>query len=416
MSIIFQQQFNGELLRSEKRRTVILIAIFLFGMLFQFVTTLIGNDFDYHEDGALSFRATWIFPVFIMLFELFYLYYLNTKIRKPGKKIPLAARYFIVISEVFLLSSIMVSVARQHPGYNVLQSPAMFVFFIFIVLSTLRLNFGLSFFAGLLTATAYLGISLFVYNHFSLSDILKSVAIIICGTASGLVAIQIKKGINYSLEQSEKGHRIASLFSQQVSKEIVDKMMEHDGIMESKRMNVAIMFIDIRNFTRFTMEKTPEEIVQYQNAFLSIVIEIIIKHKGVVNQILGDGCMVTFGAPVASGNPSQHAVDAGIELLSAIESAVKKGKLAPTRIGIGIHTGEAVTGNIGTAERKQYSITGSVVILASRIEQLNKEFHSQFLISEEVINHINRKNLNSDLYGPVSLKGYDRPMQIYKLA
>jgi adenylate cyclase len=415
MSIIFQQQFYGELLRSEKRRTLILIAIFLFGMLTQFTNMLIGNEYKNYDNDVLSFKATWVFPVFIVLFELMYLIYLNLKLRKLSGQIPLWVRYFIVAIEIFLLTAIMIAVAKQHPRFDVLQSPAMYIFFIFIILSTLRLNFGLSFFAGLLTALSYLMISLTIYHHFSVSDSLKLVAIICGGTASGLVAIQIKKGINNSLEQSEKRHRIASLFSQQISKEVADKMMENNGKLESKRMDITIMFIDIRNFTRFTMGKTPEEIVQYQNAFLSIVINIIIKHNGIVNQILGDGCMATFGAPVASGNHSQNAVDAGLELLSAIDIAIKEGKLPATRIGIGVHTGEAVTGNIGTAERKQYSITGSIVILASRIEQLNKEFQSQFLVSEDVMNSLDKQLINAQLYGPVSVKGFDKEVSIYKL-
>ena len=416
MSIIFQQQFYGELLRSEKRRTLILIAIFLFGMLTQFTNMLIGSEYKSYDNDVLSFKATWVFPVFILLFELLYLLYLNLKLRGPSKQIPLWVRYFIVAMEIFLLAVIMIAVAKQHPRFDVLQSPAMYIFFIFIILSTLRLNFGLSFFAGLLTALSYLMISLTIYHHFSISDSLKLVAIICGGTASGLVAIQIKKGINNSLEQSEKRHRIASLFSQQISKEVADKMLENNGKLESKRMDVTIMFIDIRDFTRFTMGRTPEEIVQYQNAFLSIVINIIIKHNGIVNQILGDGCMAMFGAPVASGNHSQNAVDAGLELLSAIDIAVKDGKLPATRVGIGVHTGEAVTGNIGTAERKQYSITGSIVILASRIEQLNKEFQSQFLVSEDVINRLNKTMVNAQLCGPVSVKGFDKEVSIYRLA
>lgn len=416
MSIIFQQQFFSELLRSEKRRTLILISIFLFAIVFQFVNTFFGSDYDNYEAEELSFKTTWIFPVFILLFELAYLIYLNLKIRLKARQIPLVIRYFIVSCEFILLAGIMIMVAKEHPRYNVLQSPAIFILFIFIILSTLRLNFGLSFFSGLLTAFAYLIISLNIYHHFSVSDSLKVMAIVCGGIASGLVALQIKKGINYSLEESEKRHRIANLFGQQISKEVADKMLENDGKLESKRMAVAIMFIDIRNFTRFTLGKTPEEIVEYQNAFLSIVIDIIIKHNGIVNQILGDGCMVTFGAPIASINPSQNAVDAGIELLAAIESAVNDKKLSPTRIGIGVHAGEAVTGNIGTAERKQYSITGSVVILASRIEQLNKEFQSQFLVSDDVIKSISTNNINTQSCGAVSLKGYDKPMMIHQLA
>src|SRR5215510_3939460 len=121
MSIIFQQQFFKELLRSEKRRTLILISIFLFGMLFQFVNTFFSNDYDNSSNEELTFNATWIFPVFILLFELAYLVYLNLKIRLKARQIPLLIRYLIVACEFILLGAIMISVAKQHPKYNVLH-------------------------------------------------------------------------------------------------------------------------------------------------------------------------------------------------------------------------------------------------------------------------------------------------------
>jgi adenylate cyclase len=124
--------------------------------------------------------------------------------------------------------------------------------------------------------------------------------------------------------------------------------------------------------------------------------------------------MVTFGAPLDLTNPSQYAVDASITLLKALESATINGELPPTKIGIGIHTGEVVTGNIGTSHRQQYSITGSVVILASRIEQLNKQFDSQLLVSEEVAHSINGVGLQH--YGSVDLKGWHKSITIYKVA
>src|SRR4029079_17625596 len=101
--------------------------------------------------------------------------------------------------------------------------------------------------------------------------------------------------------------------------------------------------------------------------------------------------------------------------LFEIDSNVNSGKLFPTKIGIGIHTGEAVCGNIGTAERHQYSITGSVVILASRIEQMNKELNSQFLVSGDVINSVG-PFVYSRCMGDVNLKGWSQPVTIYKLA
>lgn len=94
---------------------------------------------------------------------------------------------------------------------------------------------------------------------------------------------------------------------------------------------------------------------------------------------------------------------------------IAKGNIPLTRIGIGIHTGDAVTGNVGNYERQQYSITGNVVILALRIEQLNKKFDTQFLVSGDVINSIGR-SISSELMGDILLKGWSEPVPIYKLA
>jgi len=177
------------------------------------------------------------------------------------------------------------------------------------------------------------------------------------------------------------------------------------------------MFIDIRNFTAYVADKTPTEIVAYQNAFFEIVIKIVIKHQGIINQFLGDGCMVTFGAPVALKNPAHNAVKAAIEIHDKLKKKVQKGTIASTSVGIGIHVGDAVTGNIGTHERQQYSITGSVVILAARIEQLNKEYNTQILISEDVVKHISHAPpADSTFIGKVDLKGWHYPLGIYKIA
>jgi adenylate cyclase len=209
--------------------------------------------------------------------------------------------------------------------------------------------------------------------------------------------------------------RVENLFGRQLSPEVAGKMLENGGRLESRRMHVAIMFIDIRNFTRFASGRSPEEIVQYQNAFFSIVINTVGQHRGIVHQFLGDGCMVTFGAPLELGNPARNAVQASEALLQALATAGDKGELLTTRIGIGIHTGEVVTGNIGTEERQQYSITGNVVILAARIEQMNKEFDSQLLVSEEVVRSAERQDEAVRL-GSFPLKGWHEAVPIFKLA
>lgn len=415
MNFVFQQQFDRELLYSERRRTIILIVIFSAAVAFRWVNMFLFTH-DEQISQIASFSTGWLFPAAIILFELFSLFYINARIRKRRKRLPLLMQYLNTAFEICLPSFIILYVASRHLFYNVLQSPVILIYFLFIILSTLRLNFGLSFFCGLLAAVSYSVFSIFLYGHFNTNDGGWTFLFLLSGVASGLVAKQIRSGINNSLYEAEKRHKVENLFGQQISMEVAEKMLENDGIMESKRMEVTVMFIDIRNFTHFAAGKSPEEIVQYQNAFFRIVINTVTKYDGIVNQILGDGCMVTFGAPLPLHNHSQKAVNAALEILRQLEIALKNGSIDPTKIGIGIHTGEAVTGNIGTDARQQYSITGSVVIMASRIEQLNKEFQSQLLISEEVTLSIANFIPETNSYKNISLKGFEKPVTIYKVA
>lgn len=415
MKAVFQNKFEHELLISERRRIIILIIIFAAAIALRLI-----NRFLLQEDEDIvrieSFSTVWLFPLTILMFESLSLFYINGRIKAKRNRNPLPLQFINAGFEICLPSLIIFYVAKEYPFYNVLQSPAVFVYFIFIILSTLRLNFSLSVFCGALASLSYAAFSIFLYDRFKTNDAAPAIILLMSGVAAGLVAKQIKQGINNSLQETEKRHRVENLFGQQISAAVAEKMLENNGRFESKRMQVAVMFIDIRNFTHFATGKSPEEIVQYQNTFLSIVIDTVTKHDGIVNQILGDGCMVTFGAPISLHNPSQKAVNAAIDVLAQLETAIQKEMIRPTRIGIGIHTGEAVTGNIGTATRQQYSITGSVVIMASRIEQLNKEFHSQILISEAVYDSIGSIDAPVELYRDIPLKGFEKNVSLYKVA
>lgn len=415
MNHIFQQKLNEALLRSERKRTIILIGIFSFAILYRSIDSIILK-MDEEANQLRSFGALWLFPLTVVAFEVLSLLFINHRIRRKKNKIPLAAQYFNAGMEICLPTSIILIVASQHLNYNVLTSPALSIYFLFIILSTLRLNFGLSFFCGLLSALSYTAFSVLVYHHFNSTDGARCLIAILGGTAAGLVATQIRSAINHSIGEAEKQQQVINLFGSQVSKDVADKMLENGGVIESRRMNVAIMFIDIRNFTLFAGGKRPEEIVQYQNAFFTIVVGVVEKHGGIVNQFLGDGCMVTFGAPNSLENPSAHAVTASFELLHEIELHTRMNRLPQTKIGIGIHCGEAVTGNIGTVQRQQYSITGNVVILAARIEQLNKTYESQLLVSKEV-HALTAGAANAAVcLGDVEVKGWHQPLGIYKLA
>ena len=415
MTVSLKQRLDQELLFSERRRITILIVIFSAAMVLRVINKFYIKP-DQETIAIESFSTIWLFPLLVILFESVSLVYINVRIKRNKRGIPIFLQYLNVIVEICLPSSIILWVAREFPDYNVLESPAILIYFIFIILSTLRLNFWLSFFCGSLASACYTLFSIFLYGHFNSNDAARGFVLLFSGMAAGLVANQIKRGLDKSIREAERRHRAENLFGQQISVEIAEKMLENDGKLESKRMNVAVMFIDIRNFSQFVADKTPEEIVQYQNAFFSIIVNCVMKHNGIINQFLGDGCMVTFGAPVALPNPGSTAVDAAREIIAEISNATHDHFVKTTRVGIGIHTGDAVTGNIGTEFRQQYSITGNVVIAASRIEQLNKRYDSQILVSEAIVRNMEDRSIPTEFLDTVELKGMHDMFRIYKVA
>ena len=198
-----------------------------------------------------------------------------------------------------------------------------------------------------------------------------------------------------------------SAFGQQVSPAIVDELLRQGPDQPGRRSFVCVMFMDIRDFTRQVEHRSPEEIVAFQNRVFGVAVEVVNRHHGVINQFLGDGFMATFGAPLSTGEDCRSAVAAARELVARIQEV---------KIGVGLHAGDAVTGNVGNELRKQYSVTGNVVILASRIEQLNKQFGSQLLVSREVLERCGDQGAGAVPLGPVQVKGRADAIDIYRVA
>ena len=204
------------------------------------------------------------------------------------------------------------------------------------------------------------------------------------------------------------------MFGQQVSREVSRAIIEDKGA--TKRREATIMFVDIRNFTNFADTHSAEEVNEYQNKCLGPLIDIINLHQGVVFQILGDGLMACFGSPVENSLHADMAFQSGINILRHVEKASNDQLIPSTRIGIGLHSGLVVTGNIGNEQRKQFSISGTPVIVASRIEQLNKKYGTEFLISKQVYDQISPGKTSIDYLGQEPLRGIEKPIDIFKVS
>jgi adenylate cyclase len=331
---------------------------------------------------------------------------LHASLAKRYGASPTPLRYWNALVETSTPSLLLIIAARELDPALVLQGPGILLYGVFIVLSTLRLDPRLSLFTGLVAAVEFGAISV-GYGFGAGFSLIKALVLLLSGAAAAFVAAQIRSRIAKMFEALEERQRVVSAFGQQVSPAVVDELMKRGGDLASRRSFVCVMFMDIRDFTPMVESRSPEEIVALQNEVFGVAIEVVSRHHGTINQLLGDGFMATFGAPLSTGDDCRNAVAAARELVSRIKQV---------RIGVGLHAGDAVTGNVGSALRKQYSVTGNVVILAQRIEQLNKQFGSQLLVSREVLRHAGAEANGAMALGPVHVKGRADPIEVYRVA
>ena len=164
---------------------------------------------------------------------------------------------------------------------------------------------------------------------------------------------------------------------------MVERLLSADADDAAESHNVAVMFVDIRSFTAAARQRTPEEVVQRLDRAFEVLVEIVDRNGGIVNKFLGDGFLALFGAPLEDPDAGHRAVTAAREILEAMERANAASDW-PLRLGIGIHIGKVVAGNVGSSRRKEYTVIGDTVNFAARLEALNKEFGSQLLVSDNV--------------------------------
>jgi adenylate cyclase len=215
---------------------------------------------------------------------------------------------------------------------------------------------------------------------------------------------------NYVREQREK-RRLSQFFSPDVLTHVV---RDRDAMKSTRRL-VTVLFSDIRGFTSISEKLEPEQVAEMLQEYLTVMTEVVFKHGGTVDKYIGDCVMALYNVPFEDPNHAANAVRTGLEFQEKTLEVSRRweAKTGTTiRNGVGINTGEAIVGTMGSRQRLEYTAIGDTINLGSRLEGITKEYGTSIIISESTYELVRGQFMTREL-GAVTVKGKTRPVKIY---
>ncbi len=275
-------------------------------------------------------------------------------------------------------------------------------------------------------ASAFLGVAIIVivfvagwlayrYLHFLLDPSYPALALALLVAAATVF-------IYRRVEQQRAQVRVA--FSHYVAPTVVDELIAHPERLElgGEVRELTLLFCDVRNFTSISETMTAHELTQFINGLLTPLSDVILRHRGTIDKYMGDAIMAFWNAPLDDPKHAGHACAAALEMAGKMrelnlvwEAAARESgrRFAPVAIGIGINSGNCCVGNLGSAQRFDYSAIGDDVNVASRIEGLSKLYGLTVVIGESTAGQIGEPILELDL---IKVKGRATPSRLYTLS
>lgn len=417
----YSDALRREIMRSEQQRMrviVIILAVVLASVLLvlNFIPQIDERLFDQKVPGWVPLAG--IGPY--LLYELAALGILRWRVAKD-KDFPRIARFANALIETSLPATITYVLAGYMQPQLVFAFWPPLLFFLFILLSTLRLDFWLSVWTGTVAAVLQMVLVFALLpigpdattENMPLFYIGRSTVLFGSGVVAGLVAMSLRRQFENSMVAGAARDRVTNLFGQHVSPSVVERLLATQAEPPSELRTICVLFLDIRGFTAMARKRSAEETVALLNAFFAEMIDVVDRHHGIINKFLGDGFLALFGAPLDDPAAAKNALAAARAMIETVEAWNKARPSQALRVGIGIHMGEAVTGIVGSPRRKEYTVIGDTVNLAARLEQLTKETGAQVLVSSSVHSAVEFDGA-VDL-GPLAIRGYDDKVRVWRV-
>jgi adenylate cyclase len=233
------------------------------------------------------------------------------------------------------------------------------------------------------------------------------------GLIFGFLARSYRNSIRETVKLEVQNNQLERYFSPNT----LNQIKEVETVFQAKKSKVVVLFSDIRGFTSLSETLTPEQVVQFLREYHSRMVQVIYKFGGTIDKFIGDGIMVTFGTPNPSSDDCERAILCAIEMekeLSKFNLTRMDEKKNPIQQGIGIHFGEAISGNIGSENRLEYTVIGDTVNLASRIESQCKELGFNLIFSDEFAQQIS-SNHSIKKISTVTIRGKKEPISLFTI-
>ena len=225
----------------------------------------------------------------------------------------------------------------------------------------------------------------------------------------------LTKEFNIMVKNLKEQEIIKDMFSKYLSPDIAEHILANRESISfgGEVRRLSVMFADIRGFTAFSENFPPGDIVRFLNSYLTRMVDIIFQYHGTLDKFLGDGVLAIYGAPLFDDDHAFNAVKSGLDMIRHIEEynkqRVRWGE-TPMYIGLGINTGDAIIGNIGSRQRTEYTVIGDTVNTASRLEGLAQE--NQLLVAASTFEEI-RDRVIYEHKGKFEVKNKKEPVDVY---
>jgi adenylate cyclase len=219
------------------------------------------------------------------------------------------------------------------------------------------------------------------------------------------------------IEDQEK-RKVRGAFQQYVSPEVIRRVLSDPELVQPRKSEITVLFSDVRGFTTISETLDAQELARLLNGYLTEMTRIIFRHQGTLDKYIGDAVMAIWGAPFTEPKHGERCCEAALSMLSRLSELqqgwVSEG-LPAMEIGIGIDTGIASVGNMGSSLRYGYTAMGDTVNLASRLEGLNKEYGTSILISETTRADVTNDQIIIREIDFIRVKGKNQPVTIFEI-